>query len=71
LHFFFGYDGRKKGKVTVEFKMREAGFSANFEYGELHVAGNKEFGFRPYQLMVSSIAVYSGGVLRGILEKKD
>jgi uncharacterized OsmC-like protein len=56
--------------VTVKFKMREAGFSANFEYGELHAAGNKEYGFRPYHLMVSSIAVCSGGVLRGILEKE-
>lgn len=56
--------------MAVEFKMREIGFSANFEYGELHIAGNEEFGFRPYQLMVSSIAVCSGGVLRGILEKK-
>lgn len=54
----------------MEFKMREVGFSANFEYGELHIAGNEEYGFRPYQLMVSSIAVCSGGVLRGILEKK-
>ncbi|TDL77807.1 OsmC family protein [Peribacillus frigoritolerans] len=54
----------------MEFKMREAGFTADFEYGELHVAGNEEYGFRPYQLMVSSIAVCSGGVLRGILEKK-
>ncbi|WP_282034297.1 OsmC family protein [Metabacillus indicus] len=54
----------------MEFKMREVGFSAEFEYGKLNVAGNEEYGFRPYQLMVSSIAVCSGGVLRGILEKK-
>jgi hypothetical protein len=33
---FFGSDGIK-GMMTVEFKMREAGFSANFEYGELQV----------------------------------
>lgn len=30
--------------------MREAGFSANFEYGELHVAGNEEYGFRLYKV---------------------
>ncbi|WP_423246226.1 hypothetical protein [Metabacillus hrfriensis] len=51
--------------VTVKFKMREAGFSANFEYGELHAAGNKKYGFRPYQLMVSSIAVCSGRSAQG------
>ncbi len=49
---------------------KEAGFTTNFPYGELHIAGDEEYGFRPYQLMVSSIAVCSGGVLRKILEKK-
>ncbi|MFY0760591.1 hypothetical protein AB1K32_17185 [Metabacillus dongyingensis] len=51
--------------VKVKFKMREAGFSANFEYGELHVAGIKEYGLHTYQLVVSSIAVCSGGLLEG------
>lgn len=50
--------------------MKDVGFTAQFEYGELHVAGDEAHGFRPYQLMVSSIAVCSGGVLRKILEKK-
>ncbi|MBD1379621.1 OsmC family protein [Metabacillus arenae] len=54
----------------MEFKMKEAGFKTTFEYGELEISGNEEYGFRPYQLMVSSIAVCSGGVLRKILEKK-
>ncbi|MCA1318608.1 OsmC family protein [Bacillus tianshenii] len=54
----------------MKFKMREEGFSTELEYGELHVAGNEQYGFRPYQLMVSSIAVCSGGVLRTILQKK-
>lgn len=54
----------------MKFKMKEVGFKTNVEYGELHVAGNEEYGFRPYQLMVASIAVCSGGVLRTILEKK-
>jgi putative redox protein len=54
----------------MEFKMREVGFKAQFEYGELHIAGDEKYGFRPYQLLVSSIAVCSGGVLRKILEKK-
>ncbi|RSK26069.1 OsmC family peroxiredoxin [Bacillus sp. HMF5848] len=54
----------------MEFKMKENGFVTNVEYGELHVSGNEEFGFRPYQLMVSSIVVCSAGVLRKVLEKK-
>ncbi|KAA0544916.1 OsmC family protein [Bacillus sp. BGMRC 2118] len=54
----------------MRFEMKEVGFKTNVEYGELHVSGNEEYGFRPYQLMVASIAVCSGGVLRTILEKK-
>ncbi|WP_227396944.1 OsmC family protein [Jeotgalibacillus aurantiacus] len=53
----------------MEFKMKEGGFTADFEYGELHVSGNEEYGFRPYQLLVSSVAVCSGGVLRSVLGK--
>ncbi|NEY73306.1 OsmC family protein [Bacillus mesophilus] len=54
----------------MKFEMKEVGFKTNVEYGELHVSGNEEYGFRPYQLMVASIAVCSGGVLRTILTKK-
>lgn len=54
----------------MKFKMKEVGFTTELEYGELHVAGDEQYGFRPYQLMVSSIAVCSGGVLRTILKKK-
>lgn len=54
----------------MEFKMKEVGFTTNLEYGELHVAGDEKYGFRPYQLMVSSIVVCSGGVLRKVLQKK-
>ncbi|WP_077620624.1 OsmC family protein [Bacillus sinesaloumensis] len=52
------------------FKMKEVGFSTDLEFGELHVAGDEAYGFRPYQLLVSSIAACSGGTLRKILEKK-
>ncbi|USY55490.1 OsmC family protein [Bacillus sp. 1780r2a1] len=54
----------------MEFKMQEVGFSTDLPFGNLQVAGDDEYGFRPFQLMVSSIAVCSGGVLRKILEKK-
>ncbi|WP_421383920.1 OsmC family protein [Bacillus salacetis] len=54
----------------MEFKMKEGGFVTDLPYGQLDISGNEEHGFRPYQLMVSSIAVCSGGVLRKILEKQ-
>ncbi|WP_035344345.1 OsmC family protein [Halalkalibacter hemicellulosilyticus] len=54
----------------MEFKMKENGFQGEFEFGTLDVSGNEEFGFRPFQLLVSSVAVCSGGVLRKVLEKK-
>jgi putative redox protein len=49
--------------------MTEKGFETTVEYGTLQISGNKEYGFRPYQLLVSSIAVCSGGVLRKVLER--
>ncbi|MBU9722898.1 MULTISPECIES: OsmC family protein [Bacillaceae] len=54
----------------MKFQMKENGFETTFEYGTIQISGNEEYGFRPYQLMVSSIAVCGGGVLRKILEKK-
>jgi putative redox protein len=53
----------------MEFNMKENGFATNFSYGELHISGDENYGFRPYQLLVSSVAVCSGGVLRKVLEK--
>ncbi len=49
--------------------MTEGGFTTEFEYGSLDISGNEQYGFRPYQLLVSSVAVCSGGVLRKVLEK--
>ncbi len=49
--------------------MTEGGFTTDFEYGSLNISGNEQYGFRPYQLLVSSVAVCSGGVLRKVLEK--
>ncbi|MGD6817817.1 OsmC family protein [Metabacillus sp. 113a] len=54
----------------MQFTITEKGFSSDLEFGNLHVSGDEEYGFRPYQLMTASIAVCSGGVLRKILEKK-
>lgn len=54
----------------MEFNMKpDVGFFTETGFGRLDVAGDDQFGFRPYQLLVSSVAVCSGGVLRKVLEK--
>ncbi|TDQ36399.1 OsmC family protein [Aureibacillus halotolerans] len=54
----------------MNFQMTESGFTTTFEHGNIHISGDETQGFRPYQLLVSSIAVCSGGVLRKVLEKR-
>lgn len=54
----------------MKFLMKDGGFTTDLPYGNLDVSGDEEYGFRPFQLLVSSIAVCSGGVLRKILAKK-
>ncbi|MED1203932.1 OsmC family protein [Heyndrickxia acidicola] len=54
----------------MKFQMQEVGFNIDLEYGNLSVSGNSDYGFRPFQLLIASIAGCSGGVLRAILEKK-
>lgn len=51
------------------FKMTENGFDTETPFGKLTISGNEEYGFRPYQLLVSSLAVCSGGVMRNVLDK--
>ncbi|WP_018930911.1 MULTISPECIES: OsmC family protein [Gracilibacillus] len=53
----------------MKFSMNEYGFQTNLEFGELKVSSQEEYGFRPYQLLVSSVAVCSGSWLRRILTK--
>ncbi len=53
----------------MRFSMTEHGFETETSFGTLQVSSNEEHGFRPFQLLVSSLAVCSGGVLRNILEK--
>jgi uncharacterized OsmC-like protein len=49
--------------------MTENGFETNLEFGKLTISGDETKGFRPYQLLVSSLVGCSGGVLRKVLEK--
>ncbi|MCP8971259.1 OsmC family protein [Ectobacillus ponti] len=52
------------------FQMKETGFAAETEYGELQIDNGGEHGFRPCELLTASIAVCSGGIMRAILDKK-
>ncbi|RWZ58166.1 OsmC family peroxiredoxin [Halobacillus fulvus] len=54
----------------MEFYLKENGVRTSFEYGQLNISGDETFGFRPYQLMVASIAGCSFGVYRKILDKQ-
>lgn len=53
----------------MKFSMNENGFTGTLPFGKLLISGNEEYGYRPYQLLVSSLAVCSGGVMRKVLEK--
>ncbi|QKY68242.1 OsmC family protein [Lentibacillus sp. CBA3610] len=54
----------------MEFHLKEEGIRIDLDYGQLDISGNEEFGFRPFQLMVASIAGCSASVFRKILKKQ-
>ncbi len=54
----------------MKFSMTEHGFSGDLPFGDLAVSTNEEYGFRPYQLLVASLAVCSAGIIRKVLEKQ-
>lgn len=54
----------------MDFYLKDNGVRTSFEYGQLNISGDETFGFRPYQLMVASIAGCSIGVFRKILDKQ-
>ncbi|MGP4108193.1 OsmC family protein [Virgibacillus sp. L01] len=54
----------------MNFYLKENGMQVDLEYGSLDVSGNEDYGFRPFQLMIASIAGCSGSVLRKILAKQ-
>ncbi|WP_173917289.1 OsmC family protein [Halobacillus sp. Marseille-Q1614] len=54
----------------MDFYLKEGGIRTSFEYGELEISGDETYGFRPFQLMVASVAGCSLGVYRKILDKQ-
>jgi putative redox protein len=49
--------------------MTKHGFETALDFGTLTISGDESKGFRPYQLLVSSLVGCSGGVLRKVCEK--
>ncbi|SFB16539.1 Uncharacterized OsmC-related protein [Lentibacillus halodurans] len=54
----------------MDLYLKEEGMRVDLEYGQLDISGDEAFGFRPYQLMVASIAGCSSSVFRKILKKQ-
>ncbi|HLR61441.1 MAG TPA: OsmC family protein [Lentibacillus sp.] len=54
----------------MDFHLKEEGVRIDLDYGELDISGDETFGFRPFQLMVASIAGCSASVFRKILQKQ-
>lgn len=54
----------------MKFIVENSGISTKFNYGELSISGNEEYGFRPFELMIASIVGCSGSVFQKILEKQ-
>ncbi|EPD50188.1 OsmC family protein [Paenisporosarcina sp. FSL H8-0542] len=53
----------------MKYVMTEYGLETELEFGKLTISGDETKGFRPYQLIVSSLVGCSGGVLRKVCEK--
>ncbi|WP_163580972.1 OsmC family protein [Gracilibacillus saliphilus] len=54
----------------MDFNLSEGGVRTILPFGELDISGNEELGYRPFQLMVASIAGCSASVFRKVLDKK-
>ncbi|MCA0971916.1 OsmC family protein [Halobacillus litoralis] len=54
----------------MDFYIKENGVRTSFEYGQMNISGDETYGFRPFQLMIASIAGCSIGVFRKILDKQ-
>lgn len=54
----------------MEYFLDGDGLVTELDYGTLRISGDEQLGFRPFQLMVSSIVGCSSLVFRNILEKQ-
>ncbi|MFC0522116.1 OsmC family protein [Pontibacillus salicampi] len=54
----------------LHFYLKNEGIRTSTDFGQLNISSDDALGFRPYQLMVSSIAGCSLSVFRKILDKQ-
>ncbi|WP_343752509.1 OsmC family protein, partial [Lentibacillus halophilus] len=54
----------------MELYSKDEGMRIDLGYGQLDISGDETYGFRPFQLMVASIAGCSASVFRKILDKQ-
>lgn len=55
----------------MQYRWSEGGtLETDLDFGTLRISGNSELGFRPFQLLVSSIVGCSSLVFKRVLEKK-
>lgn len=55
----------------MKFHVEGKEISVKLNYGDLYISGNEDHGFRPFELMIASIAGCSGSVFQKILEKQQ
>ncbi|GIN73347.1 osmotically inducible protein C [Bacillus sp. J14TS2] len=53
----------------IELNMKEHGYNMQTEFDELSISSDSEYGFRPFQLMIASIAGCSSIAMRVVLTK--
>lgn len=53
----------------IDIEMKEHGFSMQTEFGELSISRDVEHGFRPFELLVASMAGCSSTALKVVLTK--
>lgn len=55
--------------IMLTYHMDKYGFQTETNYGNLQISSDSDHGYRPYELMVSSIAACSGLTLQRILDR--
>lgn len=54
----------------MQFHFKENQVEASLQFGNLVISGDEQYGYRPYELLISSIAGCSGLVFKRIVTKQ-
>ena len=60
----------KLGEINVNFSFHEDYVEGILQFGKIRISSDESKGFRPYELLVSSIAGCSGAVFYKIIKKQ-